>query len=132
MIRAVVLCIGCATTVHADGFCASLTTDRPATFALPDGTEGTCSTSLELSGARAQNCRWPFTYRAPEATEAFDAVLKATAACLGVQPVADQDVNHPDSYDLRTFHTDTAQVAVSIKDKGALQQTYVFLRINTP
>lgn len=132
MIRAVVLCIGFATTVHADGFCASLTTDRPAAFALPDGTEGTCSMSLDLSGARAQNCHWPFTYRAPEATEAFDAVLNATAACLGVQPVADQDVNHPDSYDLRTFHTDTAQIAVSIKDKGALQQTYVFLRISTP
>lgn len=131
MIRAALFCLACATTAHADTFCASLT-DQHATLALPDGTKGTCSTSLDLSGARAQNCRWPFAYRAPEATEAFNAVLQATTACLDVQPVSDQDVNHPDSYDLRTFHTDTAQIAVSIKDKGALQQTYVFLRIAAP
>jgi hypothetical protein len=41
----------------------------------------------------------------------------------------DQSVNHPDAYDLRLFRLDGAEFAVSLKDKGALQQTLVFLRV---
>ena len=38
-------------------------------------------------------------------------------------------VSHPDSYHLRQFQVDEKTVSVSLKDKGALAQTYVFLRV---
>ncbi|WP_299685977.1 hypothetical protein [uncultured Tateyamaria sp.] len=132
MIRAAIFALLCGTSVHAEAYCADLTalTNHSAgTITLPDGTPGTCVTSLDLTGARAANCRWPFEYRAEAATTAFTTLLNATTRCLNANGVADQGVNHPDSYDLRTFDTETAQISVSIKDKGALQQTYVFLRV---
>ncbi|WP_299196364.1 hypothetical protein [uncultured Tateyamaria sp.] len=129
MIRATGLLLLCASATHANTYCADLTARTTTEIALPDGTPGTCSTSLDLSGAQAINCRWPFDYRADAATAAFTALLNATTQCLNTDGVTDQGVNHPDSYDLRIFQTEAAQISVSIKDKGALQQTYVFLRI---
>ena len=131
MIRALVLALS-ATAAHADTYCADLTalTDGTATdIALPSGTQGTCTTSFDLTGARALNCRWPFDYRAKAATDAFTDLINATTQCLNTDGLSDQGVNHPDSYDLRTFTTETAQISISIKDKGALQQTFVFLRV---
>ena len=131
MIRALILALS-ATVAHADTYCADLTalTDGTASdIALPSGTQGTCTTSLDLTGARALNCRWPFDYRAKAATDTFTALLDATTMCLNAEGLSDQGVNHPDSYDLRTFDTETAQVSISIKDKGALQQTFIFLRV---
>ena len=40
----------------------------------------------------------------------------------------DARVNHPDSYDLREWIADSGTWSVSVKDKGALGQTLVFLR----
>ncbi|WP_415918984.1 hypothetical protein [Tateyamaria sp. SN6-1] len=131
MIRALILALS-ATTAHADTYCADLTVliDGTATdIALPFGTQGTCTTSLDLTGARSLNCRWPFDYRAKGATDTFTDLLDVTTKCLNTDGLSDQGVNHPDSYDLRTFNTDSAQVSISIKDKGALQQTFIFLRV---
>ena len=125
----------CATAAHADAYCADLTAladGSAAEISLPSGAPGICTTSLDLSGARALNCRWPFDYRAQAATDAFDTLLDATAKCLNTGGTTDQGVNHPDSYDLRMFATPTAQISVSIKDKGALQQTFIFLRVAPP
>ncbi|WP_299288665.1 hypothetical protein [uncultured Tateyamaria sp.] len=135
MIRYAFAVLLSATAVHADTYCADLTAlanGSSSEIAMPSGAIGTCSTSLDLTGARALNCRWPFDYRAQAATDAFTELLDATAQCLDTDGVTDQGVNHPDSYDLRTFTTDTAQVSVSIKDKGALQQTFIFLRVAPP
>ncbi|WP_299732879.1 hypothetical protein [uncultured Tateyamaria sp.] len=124
-----------AVAAHADTYCADLTALSNGTIteiALPSGKAGICAISQDLSGARAVNCRWPFDYRVQAATDAFTRLLDATAQCLNTEGVSDQGVNHPDSYDLRTFDTDTGQVSVSIKDKGALQQTFIFLRVAPP
>ncbi|MEM8653680.1 MAG: hypothetical protein AAGF36_02965 [Pseudomonadota bacterium] len=131
MIRALILALS-TSAAHADTYCTDLTalTNGTATdIALPSGTQGTCTTSLDLSGTRALNCRWPFDYRAKAATETFFVLLDATTQCLNTDGLSDQGVNHPDSYDLREFTTETAQVSLSIKDKGALQQTFIFLRV---
>jgi len=63
--------------------------------------------------------------------EKFEATKQGLAACLGpdAKETTDQIVNHPDAYDLREFELDGSTYAVSLKDKGALQQTYVFLRV---
>ena len=131
MIRALALALS-ATAVYADTYCVDLTAlvNGTATeIALPSGTPGTCTTSLDVSGARALNCRWPFDYRAKAATDTFTGLLDATTQCLSTDGLTDQGVNHPDSYDLRTFETNTAQVSISIKDMGARQQTFIFLRV---
>ena len=38
-------------------------------------------------------------------------------------------VNHPDSYDLRQYAWEGGVVSLSLKDKGALGATMVFLRM---
>ncbi|MDA8746880.1 hypothetical protein N9M66_01570 [Litoreibacter sp.] len=96
----------------------------------PFGTKADCTTSLALSGKTSTHCAWPFAYRAPEAQQAFDALIAAVPACLNTTAVTgDQDVNHPDFYYLRLFDVPLGQVGVALKDKGSLQQTYVFLHV---
>ena len=76
-------------------------------------------------------CTWTFPYRAPEAESRYDGLAAGIEACLGEdsQLKKDQPVNHPDSYTLRRFLTPKAKVSVSLKDKAARAETYVFLRI---
>lgn len=103
-----------------------------ATFTLPGDPDAhaTCRVSTDLSGANSVNCHWPFAYRAETATAAFADLNAALGACTnaGDAPAQDQPVNHPDSYELRIFQTITGEVGLSLKDKAALQQGYVFLR----
>lgn len=104
---------------------------------LPDErstTPGKCQTSLTLSGAQDLHCRWTFAYRAEAAQVAFQDIITDVSACLGPDAVqsTDQSVNHPDAYDLRLFALGDLTYAVSLKDKGALQQTLVFVRIPVP
>lgn len=96
-----------------------------------DADKATCRTSLSLSGLKDVNCHWVFPYRSEAAAEAFQTVVVATSACLGdgIVQSTDQRVNHPDAYDLRLFEVKDRVFAVSLKDKGALQQTLVFVRI---
>lgn len=124
---------------HAASFCDDLralagTDGEGAELYLPvhpATDKATCGTSLSLAGARDLNCHWVFPYRSETATEAFEAVIAEMSACLGAGVVqsTDQRVNHPDAYDLRLFEVDGQEFAVSLKDKGALQQTLVFVRI---
>ncbi|WP_108815505.1 hypothetical protein [Loktanella sp. Alg231-35] len=125
---ALILCAGLA---HA--FCEDM--DRVATgggiLNLPGtGLSAECTTSLILGGGTQVQCGWPFAYRADEATAAFERLNEAVAACLGPTATAshDQSVNHPDFYDLRLYQAEGQETAVSLKDKAALRQTYVFLR----
>ena len=98
------------------------------------GAEATCTQSLMLSGGAQLHCGWSFAYRTPEALSAFNGLTATVRACLG--PVAavtdDLDVNHPDFYDLQTFQFGDREVGVSLKDKAALSQTCVFLRVTLP
>ncbi len=122
-----------ASPAMGDTFCQQLLSvfDASRTMSLPytAETQVTCSTSLALSGETSVNCAWPFAYRAPDAARAFEALVASVASCLEVdRSVLDQDVNHPDFYDLRIFNAPIGEVGVSLKDKGGLQETYVFLR----
>ncbi len=90
-----------------------------------------CKSSLMLSGGTQVHCGWAFPYRAPAAKDAFQGLLAAVTACSGgrVDTTADQDVNHPDYYDLQTFRWIDREIGVSLKDKAGLGETYVFLRV---
>ncbi|AEI92607.1 hypothetical protein RLO149_c005790 [Roseobacter litoralis Och 149] len=90
-----------------------------------------CATSRALSGAVSNHCYWSFPYRSAASTQSFDAVVQRVADCANAQVYSKENtVNHPDTYDLRRFTIAGKIVDVSLKDKAALQQTIVFLRIS--
>lgn len=91
-----------------------------------------CTMARTLSGANTYHCAWEFSYRNAAANALFERFSGELPDCLGgnVEMVKDQDVNHPDYYDQRQYHLDQVTVTVSIKDKSALQRTYVFLGVH--
>ncbi|MEP0990931.1 MAG: hypothetical protein ABJG73_15220 [Tateyamaria sp.] len=93
-----------------------------------------CTRSLMLDGGTQLHCGWSFTYRASAASEAFEGLVEAVTQCLGDGAVVttDLNVNHPDFYDLQTFRAGGQEIGVSLKDKAALSETYVFLRVTLP
>ncbi len=125
-----------ASTAAADDFCVQM-----AALMQP-GSEGAlhlpatsrpaeCRVSLSLGRGQQQNCHWAFDYRSVAARDALADVLDAVTTCLGpdITVTTDQNVNHPDAYDLRLIDHADQQYAVSLKDKGALGQTLVFVRL---
>lgn len=126
-----------AVSVQAADFCTVLDTWPQATTTVAHpgtGDIAPCKASRMLSGATQTHCAWVFAYRDPAATEAFDQLIQAVAGCLGdtAHKHDDPDVNHPDFYDLQIFDIDGHEVGVSLKDKAALSETYVFLRLTRP
>lgn len=124
---------------NAQAFCAGIQSvpaqNAPVQMTLPDtGITTDCTRSLMLSGGVQLHCGWAFSYRAPAASEAFAQLVATVQSCLGddAAVTVDLDVNHPDYYDLQTFQLGGREVGVSLKYKGALSQTYVFLRIALP
>jgi hypothetical protein len=91
-----------------------------------------CAPSHGLGGTVALHCAWPFEYRSMQALDAFDYLLGQVAACANPIAADLSSVSHPDSYDLRQFSSGMGVISVSLKDKGALNQTYVFLRVERP
>ena len=107
----------------------------------PDGFEGlqppleqasgSCKLTGSSLGQKTYFCTWEFAYRSAQADAAFDAVTRSLQDCFGAQAQIgkDQGVNHPDFYDSRQIRLEDVQMSVSIKDKSALDRTYVFLRV---
>ncbi|MEM7213087.1 MAG: hypothetical protein AAF479_14550 [Pseudomonadota bacterium] len=88
-----------------------------------------CGTALTQSGGRELHCRWSFKYRATEAKATQVRLASSIQTCLNATKVApEQGVNHPDTYDQQRFLIGKAELSLSLKDKAALQRTYVFLR----
>ena len=126
---AVCLMLAMPLPASADGVCRMLG-QMIAGRAVASTDAMLCSSSQGQSGATAQHCRWPFSFRAPDARAAFDAVSADVAACLDSPAKTEEgEVNHPDTYDQRLFELPTGVISVALKDKGALQQTFVFLRV---
>lgn len=138
---AVVLSVGLDLgPVHAGGVCSYLNT-----FVLPvsqkhhemlssydafgGAGQAKCSASRTLGGGSTRHCYWVFDYRSDAATATFENAIKAVTQCLETQEVSPigPEVNHPDSHAVRTYDIEGGTLTVSLKDKGALQQTLVFL-----
>lgn len=115
-----------------EDFVASALGDSEPRFDLSDAVVSpACSRTLELGGIIAVTCGWAYSYRSDAALGTFAMLLNDVEAC-GKAIVGDESlVSHPDSYDLRLFAVGSAEISVSLKDKGALQQTWVFLRAGT-
>ena len=89
-----------------------------------------CSRFQTVGGGTGASCYWAFPFRSDAAVMFADGLWSDVLACRPGKVLGpDAQVNHPDSYDLRARVTPDATYRVSIKDKGGLQQTLVFLRV---
>jgi hypothetical protein len=134
VIRALALVALTASGAQAATFCddiQNLQTSDVITLPTTPQRHATCAKGRALGGKSFAHCAIDFPFRARPANQAFDALSKAVMSCQGVtrREFTDQTVNHPDSYDLRLFDSPFGTVSLSLKDKGALQKTYVFLRV---
>ncbi len=91
-----------------------------------------CSISRDERGGRTYLCHWAFPYRDAAATTAFEALDQEVRQCFNDASIMPDDlaVNHPDSYQLRRYQFGQAVISASLKDKAALCQSLVFLRID--
>ncbi len=99
---------------------------RDITLKLEGSSE--CTVRLMIR-SKSYGCTWTFRLGDPRAYARFDALGQALQRCIGDRSTLNQDqnVNHPDFYDSLMFLLDTAKVSVSVKDKSALESTFVFL-----
>lgn len=91
-----------------------------------------CAIALMPDGQDSSYCYAIFDYRSPKARDAFERLNTNLSTCFTVQA---QDgtgsiVNHPDSFDQHQFCAPGALLSLSLKDKGNLNQTLVFLRLD--
>jgi hypothetical protein len=94
--------------------------------------EGRPCVLMRSLGANDQYlCSLEFPFRSDDARATYDKYVDEIRGCLGEDkevPVGPA-VNHPDSYDQTVFAVRGRQISVALKDKGALQKTYVFVRL---
>lgn len=91
--------------------------------------QGDCQ--ISSSGQYVLTCTWQFPYRSEFAAARFEAIreLIAKSADDPADVTKDQNVNHPDYYEAYYYDMGNHVLSASIKDKGALQKTLVFLRM---
>jgi len=123
------LCAALQDATEAVGSNTDLQGEGVERLHLPEADQ--CGTTRSLSGAVSFYCYWEYPLRAEEAQTHLMTLQDTVQQCFGVAPVQDDapSVNHPDSHDLTHFVTTDASLAVSLKDKGALRKTLVFVRI---
>ena len=92
-----------------------------------------CDLAKNPDGARNLHCFWEYPYRAAEAYDQFDSMVRSLGVCFdgATEPLRDQPVNHPDFYDQLSIRIGDVTVAVSIKDKSASGKTFTFENTKT-
>ena len=124
----VVFAFASGTLVSANSCNAIAALDQVASGGKGPG-DATCTQYLSENGLFGASCHWSFDYRDPRAKDHALTWWYSVRQCrTGAQSGPDVQVNHPDSYDLLTWVTRRGAYAVSVKDKGALGQTLVFVR----
>ena len=134
-------------STYADEFCATLdsvientTMDgKPLSSdllfmgneATPTLTTNPTQCVVSMSGQYKLACMWAFPFRADAAQTGLTELRAAIDVCVDDTGSysRDQAVNHPDYYDAHYYGYGDHVLSASLKDKGALQQTLVFLRV---
>jgi len=94
---------------------------------------GDCGTAQGLGGKVISHCALPFEYRSDVASQVLEQLLDGLSGCLERDATFDagDPVNHPDSFVQHRFVHPHRKISLSIKDKAARSQTFVFLRVET-
>ena len=77
----------------------------------------------------SRSCRWAFALQDPRGREIYDALARRLMACAKSWE-HDTGVNHPDSYLAITIKLEENALRLSLKDKAALDATYLFYTRN--
>ncbi len=90
--------------------------------------------TCEQISASEYMCAFEFTFRGDDARAVYEGYAKDMETCSAqgefATVSAQNAVNHPDSFEQTIFDIyEGPQASVSLKDKGALQKTYVFVRL---
>lgn len=90
-----------------------------------------CDVAISSDGIKIYHCRWDYDYRAIAASELMRTLNLEIQKCLGVQSRKIEDgVNHPDTYEQRLYRLGDINISLSLKDKAALNQSFVSLQIS--
>ena len=101
----------------------------------PFTTASQCGESRTVSGVRALHCMQAYPYRSSVTHRTFSTLSNALAGCSFTDGEVDNRtaVNHPDSYEQRSFLfgmvNGTWRIDLSLKDKASLKETYLILRV---
>ena len=88
----------------------------------------TCATFLGQAAKTGISCYWEFHYRDDSAQKLANSLWDVARDCRpGTHLATDKPVNHPDSFQLREWATQSVIYRVSVKDKAGQQRTFVFL-----
>ena len=89
-----------------------------------------CDLVRSGNGVDQYFCTREFAFRSLEATAAYDGHVIEMRECFGqVEVPIGLAVNHPDSYHQTVFAVNKRHISVALKDKGALQKTFAFVRL---
>ena len=103
--------------------------DKQRVAALFAPHTATCQTALQTTGETLV-CYSEHPFRSETATDLAAEIEAEIAACFDAPArQSDTGVNHPDSYSARWFDVGEARIYLSVKDKGALEKTLVFVRV---
>ncbi len=116
---------------NADVSCEPLGSAQSIEISAPAALSSDCGAYLDDAGQEAQFCQWRFDYRSDTALAAFSAAETALDGCFNKAVPDHAQVNHPDSYQQVFYTTPDHQISVALKDKGQLNATFLFLRIES-
>ena len=90
--------------------------------------EASCRLETRPTGGFSY-CSWTFPYRSDEAAATFEQFADQLEGCFGPEaaPGGGPGVNHPDSYAQRRYTAGPVSISLSLKDKAALDSTFVFV-----
>ena len=91
-----------------------------------------CAIALLPDGQESSYCYAIFPYRDPQAVDAFERLGTTLTDCFVLKAAVGTGdiVNHPDSFDQNAFCAADYELSLSLKDKGNLNQTLIFLRLD--
>ena len=115
---------------HSEALCASAKAVLAGGSDVPALEGRACDLVRSGDGLDQYFCAKEFAFRSDAATRAYEAYVTEIRACFGADEVPiGPAVNHPDSYHQTVFAVNNRHISVALKDKGALQKTYVFVRL---
>lgn len=117
--------------------CKALTSERPEWPVIAQQIDAhlgiksaSCGTAKGMDGKISNHCYWAFDFRSDSAKVAYRTLHQKFSECSQTQgDMRDEGVNHPDSYTLENFDFGTHDIALSLKDKAALNQTLMFVHL---
>lgn len=115
----------------ANEFCNQL--DQMVSSGVPPSLQQSnlksCGPTKEVDAGVSYFCYWQFEFRSEQAKQHYLELSNMIGECAKKLTIHNStQVNHPDSYDQLLYENKQNDFSLSLKDKGGLDKTLVFLR----